>query len=394
MAGAHKPWSLTGSARAARDARVAAIRYMRTSPVELAGMRRSWPAGTSRGPRVQAAPRPPGRCSSANMGYAPPYPPTWRQASAMILTEEARYLSQADLYVITPQMLAVVAAAAQTLRYGDLRLLREDDLPGPSGVLVLPQPLRLRLPTGGIEEAQAYTWRLPWRIPLPEGQGFAGTELPAVRMSAYTSARRANADFRREVRRLGVALPPILLDCIWSLPLHAATPAQQHDQQQLEAQLRMLNHGYWEQESKARTPASETTADYAPGSVIDEDADGTFGSRFLYAFWRMCEQQIATITTPEPGHAARKTAAKARRARRRPGCRTTPPHVTAAGPGQHRQTEWHHQLGGPDAQSQPVVPQPRPAPGPLPRPLRQRPRRQTTAQRRRRQRTGEIGRPR
>ena len=72
----------------------------------------------------------------------------------------------------------------------------------------------------------------------------------------------------------------------------------------------MLNHGYWEQESKAQTPASETAADYAPGSVIDEDADGTFGSRFLYAFWRMCEQQIATITTPEPGHAARKAAAK------------------------------------------------------------------------------------
>ena len=70
-------------------------------------------------------------------------------------------------------MFAVVAAVAQTLRYGDLSLLREDDLPGPSGVLVLPQPLRLRLPTGGIEEARAYTRRLPWRIPLPEGQGFA-----------------------------------------------------------------------------------------------------------------------------------------------------------------------------------------------------------------------------
>ena len=36
MTGAPKPWSLTGAARAARDARVAAIRYMRTSPVELA----------------------------------------------------------------------------------------------------------------------------------------------------------------------------------------------------------------------------------------------------------------------------------------------------------------------------------------------------------------------
>lgn len=53
--------------------------------------------------------------------------------------------------------------------------------------------------------------------------------------------------------------------------------------------------------------------------------------------------QIATITTPEPGHAARKTAAKVNVpadvrvvALRRP---TSP----AGRPGQHRQTEWHHQ---------------------------------------------------
>jgi hypothetical protein len=261
----------------------------------------------------------------------------------MILNDEARYLSQADLYVITPQMLAVVAAAAQTLRYSDLSLLRDDDLPGPAGLLVLPQPLRLRLPTGSIDEAQAYTWRLPWRIPLPQDQGFAGTELPAVRMSAYTSARRANPDFRREVRRLGTALPPILLDTIWSLPLHPATPAQQHDQQRLETQLRWLNNHYWAQEIKTQTAAGETAADYIPGSTIDDDADGTFGARFLYAFWRMCEQQIAAITTAQTGHAARKIAAKANvpaDVRVVALRRTSSP---ATGPGQHRHTEWHHQ---------------------------------------------------
>ncbi len=343
MAGAPKPWSLTGSARAARDARVAAIRYMRTSPVELA-----WHATIlARAHESRAAgsgnPEAARALFWSTTGYAPPYPPTWRQASAMILNDEARYLSLADLYVITPQMLAVVAAAAQTLRYGDLGLLREDDLPGPAGLLVLPQPLRLRLPTRSIEEAQTYTWRLPWHTPLPAGRGFAGTELPAVRMSAYTSARRANADFRREVRRLGTALPPFLLDCIWSLPLHAATPAQQHDQQQLEAQLRWLNTGYWEQEIKTQMAAGETAADYVAGSTIDDDGDGTFGSRFLYAFWRMCEQQIAAITTAESGHAARKTAAKAKvpaDVRVVALRRTASP---AAGPGQHRHTEWHHQ---------------------------------------------------
>jgi hypothetical protein len=343
MASARKPWSLTGSARAARDARVAVIRYMRTSPVE-----RAWHASIlARGHESRTAagagnPEAARALFFSTMGYPPPYPGTWDQASAVILADEARYLSQADLYVLTPQMLAVVAAAAQTLSYSDLRLLRADDLPGPTGLLVLPQPLRLRLPTGTIEEAHAYTWRLPWRLPLPAGQGFAGTELPAVRLSSYVSARRADADFRRQARRLGPTLPPFVLDCTWSLPLHPATAAQQHDQERLEAQLHRLNSGYWEQEIRSRTAAADSAGEYTLGSAIDEDQDGTFGSRFLYAFWRMCEQKIAAVTPAETRHAARTTAARAgvspdvrivtlRRATSR-----------AAAPSQAGHVEWQH----------------------------------------------------
>ena len=69
----------------------------------------------------------------ANMGYPPPYPASWDQASAMMLADEARYLAGADLYVLTPQMLDVVIAAAQPLTFADLALPREDDLPSPSG---------------------------------------------------------------------------------------------------------------------------------------------------------------------------------------------------------------------------------------------------------------------
>jgi hypothetical protein len=342
MASTQKPWSLTGSARAARDARVAAIRYMRASPVERAWhatiLARVHESRSTGGGSPEA-----GRALFfASMGYAPPYPDTWSQASEVILADEARYLSQADLYVLTPQMLAVVAAAAQTLSYGDLSLLREDDLPGPTGLLVLPQPLRLRLPTGNIEEARAYTWRLPWRIPLPAGQGYAGTELPAVRMSSYVSARRTNADYRQEVRRLGIALPPFLMDFTWSLPLHAATAAQQHDQQRLEAELHRLNCGYWEEELRSRTAAGESTGEYALGTAIDDDQDGTFGSRFLYAFWRMCEQRIAAITAAETGHAVRKTAAQAGVS---PDVRIVTLRRTAspaAAPAQPGHAEWHH----------------------------------------------------
>jgi hypothetical protein len=42
---------------------------------------------------------------------------------------------------MTPQMMDVVVAAAQTLNLDDLALLAEDDLPSPAGVLVLSRPL-------------------------------------------------------------------------------------------------------------------------------------------------------------------------------------------------------------------------------------------------------------
>jgi len=340
MTKAAKHWSLTASARAARDARAAAIRYMRTSPVE-----RQWQASVlarlheSRTADAGGA-EPARSLLFALMGCPPPYPGSWRQASAMLLADEARCLSQADLYVLTPGMLAAVAAAAQTLRYHDLNLLRDDDLPGPAGLVMLPQPLRLRTPTGKVEELRACTWRVPWRLPLPAGWGFAGSELPAVRMSAYT-ATRANADFRHEVRRLRVVLPPILLESTWPLPLRPATAAQQQDQQRLETQVHRLNVGYIERENSSQT-TGETHADYAPGTVIDDDEDSTFASRFMYAFWRICDQRIATITTTATGPTSRKTTAKARRpadvrvvALRRPAS-------PAAGAGQPGQVQWQH----------------------------------------------------
>jgi hypothetical protein len=109
---------------------------------------------------------------------APSYPQDWDRASEVILGDEARFLAEADLYVLTPQMLDVVIAAAQTLNAGDLGLLREDDLPSPSGVVVLPRPLITRLPTRSLPQDIAYAWRSPWRIPLPESPAEPGAVVP------------------------------------------------------------------------------------------------------------------------------------------------------------------------------------------------------------------------
>lgn len=161
-----------------------------------------------------------------------------------------------------------------------------------------------------------------------------------MRISAYTS-HRVNADFHREAHRLRVTLPPILLDGIWAQPLHPATQAQEHDQQRLETHVRRLNARY-RQDISAQAADGEITAEYAPGTVIDNDEDGTFESRFMYAFWRICEQRIAILTTNVPRPAGRKRAARARPpadvrvvALRRAASPT-------AGTGQAGQTQGHH----------------------------------------------------
>ena len=145
-----KAWSLAAAARAAREARIAAVRYMREAAIE-----REWHAAVlSYGHQARAARsgNPDGARALvfATMGYPPAFPDGWDQASAMMLAGEVRYLAGADLYVLTPQMLDVVIAAAQSLTFADLALLREDDLPSPSGAVVLPRPLVTRHPSGSL----------------------------------------------------------------------------------------------------------------------------------------------------------------------------------------------------------------------------------------------------
>ena len=339
-----QPWSLAAAARSARDARIGAVRYMREASVE-----RQWYASMlAHGHRGRAAgsgdPDGGRALSFAVMGYPPPYPADWDQASAMVLADEARYLATADLYVLTPQMLDVVIAAAQSLTFTDLGLLRDDDLPSPSGAVILPRPLLTRLPTGSLQQDFAFSWRSPWRLPLPGGMGFRGAELPAVRMSGYVTAARASREVVRAARAEGLAVPPMLLDTVWSLPLHPVTPGQARDCDLLAAGVRRLNSAYWQDEAHRNPDAdqAESAGQYASGAILDEDQDGTLGSRFLYAFWRLCEQEIAAVQPARTGHSAQVTAARAAVppdvrvvALRRAGS----PGPGAGPPGAH---QWHH----------------------------------------------------
>ena len=127
-------------------------------------------------------------------------------------------------------------------------------------------------------------------------------------MSGYTTAARPSRDFSQAARAQRVALPPLLLDVIWSLPLHPGTSGQAHDDyDHLAAALRQLNTAYWQDEARNREAVDlgQAAGEYASGAIVDEDPDGTLGSRFLYAFWRLCEQQICESRPPRSATAPR-----------------------------------------------------------------------------------------
>jgi hypothetical protein len=206
--------------------------------------------------------------------------------------------------VLTPQMLDVVIAAAQSLTFTDLGLLRDDDLPSPSGTVILPRPLITRLPTAASNRTS----------PSP-GAHRGGCLSRGARASAAPNCRRCGCP--------ATSPPPAPAERSSGQPAQKdwqcrpscsipsghfrctrVTPSQARDCDLLAAAVRRLNAAYWQNEAR-RNPATdqaESTGEYASGAILDEDQDGTLGSRFLYAFWRLCEQNIAARQAARTGH--------------------------------------------------------------------------------------------
>jgi hypothetical protein len=309
----NRAWTLAGAARAAREARIATVRYLQT-PAALV-----WEMGrlaysqqihlADSGDPAEAAGR-----LFGGMGYSD-VPSTLDEATRMVLADEARYLAEADLYVLTPEMCDVVVAAAQALTRDDLESMSEDDLPGLSGLVVLPHPVIVRTMTGGLGDDRAYTWRCPARLRVRAARRRL-REIPAVRMSAYHDSHGpvrpdSFVDFAAHARAQGTPLPPLLLDVIRCLPLqYAATPDQARAADEFVATARRAGDSLREMASGLGLDEGRVVGEYQSGAQVDDPED-TFMPRFLYAFWRLCEQRIAAVERPEAGHSARVVAERA-----------------------------------------------------------------------------------
>ncbi len=85
--------------------------------------------------------------------------------------------------------------------------------------------------------------------------------------------------------------------------------------------------------------AAPVVGEHVPGSVID-DPDFDFTLRYLYAFWRLCEQKIATSEPAAVNHAARTLA---QRTGTDPDVRIIRMRSPTGEPtGGHRRVSWRH----------------------------------------------------
>jgi hypothetical protein len=242
------------------------------------------------------------------MGIEPPYEDVSRIASDL-LDDEADTLATGELFVVSPSMQRVTVAAAQTLTALDVATLRaEDDMPAPAGVLVLSEPLVVRGRDGGLSDLRGFAWK-PSRTFL----GAPAEWAPGVRITDFLDAHGpVQAEAFQSVlfasRARGRPLPLLVPDQRFGLRTDGFAKGADDEWRATELQIHRDRSARLAEIAKEGIAAhhhddATVSASYEGGVIQDDDRD--FTPRFLFAFWRLCQQRIPAIARfgDEPGTA-------------------------------------------------------------------------------------------
>lgn len=310
-----KQWTAAGAARAARESRISAVKYLRNS--DLAMKLEAQMLIDSY--RVKLATFHGNEHAAmldlfGGMGYRSQFS-DWRSASRTVLDDEARCLAEAQLYVISPHMCDVVIAAAQSLTTEDLDLAIHDDLPSLTGLVMLPFPIIRRAVDGDLADTRALTWTTPASAFHPSVKQQRVVEHAAARISCYYDTNGPVqpdnwTELVQYARASGTPLPPITLEAVRTLTFRVEDNESDREVLRRAAaaarQLGEAKRALYVAEGKE---VERVIGEYEPGSTID-DHDGTFVLKFLYAFWRLCDQSIAVHEQAPMTHSARISAEK------------------------------------------------------------------------------------
>lgn len=213
-------------------------------------------------------------------------------------------------------MCDVVTAAALTLTLDDLQLITSGDVPSKAGLVILPHPLIVRTIGGDLGDDRAFTWQAPVDM-LPRSAGMP-TRRPKVgfRLAVYDDANGlvqpdSFREFAATASRAGAPLPPLILDAIRAYPFsQVITDEIRENLERFTGSTRSIGLAGKALEEAQGIDENRVIGEYVPGTEID-DADDLFAVRFLYAFWRLCEQRIAIAEQAPLNHSARVSAERA-----------------------------------------------------------------------------------
>lgn len=324
-------WTATGSARTARTARIATAAHLRNAEVawrwemtRLVSALEVWRTHLTAQARELTGERDPGvepvvqGLLFGGSGLTRPYPSRLDDAARAMLRRNADDLDAATLYVLSPSMCDVVIAAAQTLSLDDLGLVDPDDLPSPTGMLLLPFPILVRAVNGSLADDRAYVWHTPAHLEMPTPTGGFDPR-PAVRLTGYLDCHGpVRPDSFRDMAAVaaaqGTPLPPLLPDGTRTLPFRARVTDEMRASLSAYADQARDSGDRWREINAGlgfnEDDQVDASFEYRPGDEIN-DADDTFATRFLYAFWRLCTQQVARVDDVPTNHSAQVQAARA-----------------------------------------------------------------------------------
>ncbi|WP_051757129.1 hypothetical protein [Kitasatospora purpeofusca] len=236
------------------------------------------------------------------MGDAPPWSRDLNGHTEREIRRHQELLRTAEVFVISPAAHAAVMAAAATLEIADTATLdREADLPAPTGLLMLPEPIVHANRNGALSDTAAFGWA-PVQLfnawpPVKGG-------IPGVRVTSFMDRDGPIQpdEWRATLalaRTSGMPLPLLVPDGVVGMSgdgrLAHLDRAQLHEVSR-SAQQVQLNLRQSATEVRGQV---EEVGEWTGGQVV-EDPTQDFVRRYMFAFWRLAAQKSMEVSLHRP----------------------------------------------------------------------------------------------
>lgn len=222
-------------------------------------------------------------------GITTPAPATNSEAVAAVLRDRAEHVRGAPIFLLSEEMLDVVIAAAKSLSPDDLAGLTEEDLPQPTGFLMLPRDIYVSDPTGSVpvSDIRAFSWR--FSDICSEGVWSIGAR---VALWSKTEGGEADEGYKALLESLrGQWLPDLVhIGATWIDRSVFAGMTQAEMAAEVGAARDRLHH-------LDLPPMDELEAGVHSRDDVIDDRSKTFPQAFLFAFSRLCDQGIGEDET-------------------------------------------------------------------------------------------------